>query len=190
MLVKSAVTSSDSEQHVSQTIVLGSDSDVTQMILYGTGMSAYVYIGTSGGIYRVSGSNCDYYKDCCSCIAARDPYCAFDMSTHQCTEITDVNRDSPYLVQDVISGDSTQCVTAMNVNTTETTSESMHSPTSTSMCQSTPVRGSDNTATTTDSDATSNRDGTTKDETKNEPSTKCKKTNIYTLRLYVTNDPI
>lgn len=175
MLIKSAETSSETT-HTLQTIVLGdSNADITQMILYGTGSSAYVYIGTSIGIYRVSGPNCDYYTDCCSCIAARDPYCAFDTSKHRCTEINDDNRDSPYLIQDVANGNSTLCLTGMNVNTTENTmSEPMQSPTSTALCSSTNIKGTDS-ITPDDTTATTSMDGTTQGGTEyTTKTTQCK----------------
>lgn len=86
-----------------------SDTTVTQMRLYGTGANAYVYIGTTEGIFRVSASRCEQYTDCCSCIAARDPYCAFDWNTGNCVAISDDNRMSISLIQDVITGNASMC---------------------------------------------------------------------------------
>ena len=104
--------------HVSQlvdlkpTSVRESAPTVTQMRLYGTGSDAYVYVGTTEGIYRVSVSRCEQYTDCCSCTAARDPYCAFDLGTGHCVAVDNDNRMSADLVQDVVAGNTSLCARA------------------------------------------------------------------------------
>ena len=105
----------EDKYHISQQVDLeprtartesGSPPTVTQMRLYRSGGNAFVYVGTTEGIYRVSTSRCEQYTDCCSCIAARDPYCAFGQS---CVAVSDDNRMSADLVQDVIAGDTSLC---------------------------------------------------------------------------------
>ena len=136
-LLKVVRTSSEVEDeapfHVSQTLPLGTESEITQMKLYGTGNNSYVYIGTESGIYRVPGPNCGMEQDCCGCISSRNPYCAYDFQSEKCVAISDENRGSPYLIQDVIGGNSQLCATLPEAVVTPATGES--------------TRGGDDTAT-------------------------------------------
>ena len=120
-LLKSTYVPSRTDEdkfHVSQLVELEPGSvresapTVTQMRLYGTGSGAYVYVGTTEGIYRVSASRCEQYTGCCSCIAARDPYCAFDLGTGLCVAVDDGNRMSADLIQDVVAGGTSLCARA------------------------------------------------------------------------------
>jgi len=92
-----------------ETIYRSPPRDITQMKLRGTGPQAQVYVGTTTGIYRVPTSQCGDYTDCCSCIEARDPYCAFDSTLLRCVAVEDSNRGSGSLVQDVVNGNVTMC---------------------------------------------------------------------------------
>lgn len=92
-----------------ETIYRSPPRDITQMKLRGTGPQAQVYVGTTTGIYRVPTSQCGDYTDCCSCIEARDPYCAFDSTLLRCVAVEDGNRGSGSLVQDVVNGNVTMC---------------------------------------------------------------------------------
>ena len=129
MLLKATyISERNGDQHyISQSITLeqepdsGMDSDtdvvlelentpdITEMKLFGTGPSAFVYVGTSIGIYRVSSTRCEQYTDCCECIAARDPYCAYDTNSGSCVAIDDSNRNGGSLIQDVVNGDIETC---------------------------------------------------------------------------------
>lgn len=110
----------DDKCHISQEVVLDpepdseSDSDeappdITEVRLHGTGSSAYIYVGTMTGIFRVSASRCEAYTDCCECLSARDPYCGFDTTSGQCVAIDDSNRNSEKIIQDVVNGDIGAC---------------------------------------------------------------------------------
>ena len=63
-------------------------------------------MGTTTGIYRVPTSQCENYTDCCSCVEARDPYCAYDAAAQRCVAV-DANHRT--LIQDVVNGDVGQC---------------------------------------------------------------------------------
>ena len=126
------VPSAEDKYYVSQSVTLepepnsGTESesrDITEVKLQGTGSSAHIYVGTTTGIYRVSTSRCEEYTDCCACIGARDPYCAYDVSSQSCVAVDDGNRGGENLRQDVINGDIGQCTTAITTDATTQGSE-------------------------------------------------------------------
>ena len=79
------------------------------MKIHGTGSETHIYLGTDNGIYGIPAADCSSYTDCCSCLNARDPYCAFDKSSQMCVSVGPFNRGSPNLVQDVANGNSSLC---------------------------------------------------------------------------------
>lgn len=88
---------------------LGPYSTISQMKLHGSGSEAHIYVGNGNGIYGISAAECSTYTDCCSCLTSKDPYCAFDMSSHSCVAVTPSNRGSSYLVQDLVNGNNSIC---------------------------------------------------------------------------------
>ena len=109
-----------SKYHISQSVVLKPDPpqtttsqnsppEITQIRLLGTGPQAHVYVGTTTGIYRVPTSQCGNYTDCCSCVEARDPYCAYDVAAQRCVAVGATQGGGGTLVQDVVNGDIGQC---------------------------------------------------------------------------------
>ena len=84
------------------------------MLLRGSGADAHIFVGTENGIYRVPTADCARFTDCCSCIAARDPYCTYDLSSHvhACVAVGSADSDGENLLQDVALGNSTLCVAA------------------------------------------------------------------------------
>ena len=104
--------------HISQSTVLRPDPtntsqnslpEITQIRLLGTGPQAHVYVGTTTGIYRVPTSQCGNYTDCCSCVEARDPYCAYDTAAQRCVAVNANHRGGSTLIQDVVNGGVGQC---------------------------------------------------------------------------------
>ena len=103
--------------HISQSMVLKpyppqnttSLPEITQIKLLGTGPQAHVYVGTTTGIYRVPTSQCGNYTDCCSCVEARDPYCAYDAAAQKCVAVGANQGGSSTLIQDVVNGGIGQC---------------------------------------------------------------------------------
>ena len=95
---------------------------VTRVKLYGTGASAFVYIGTENNIYRIPVQSCTDYTTCSTCIKARDPYCGFD--TLSCSS-TDQSESSGSFLQDVAGGNTSLCGGVdSGITTTETISVS------------------------------------------------------------------
>ena len=85
-----------------------------------------VYIGTTEGLYRVSVANCERYGDCCACVSARDPHCAYDQDTETCVAVS--GDASGSLVQSVGFGDISVCVKPTG-NSTSTPQSPAHTTT-------------------------------------------------------------
>lgn len=43
-----------------------------------------VFVGFSGGIWRIPRANCSIYESCVDCVLARDPHCAWDPESRTC----------------------------------------------------------------------------------------------------------
>ena len=117
--------------HISQSTVLRPDPtntsqnslpEITQIRLLGTGPQAHVYVGTTTGIYRVRTSQCGNYTDCCSCVEARDPYCAYDAAAQRCVAVNANHGGGSTLIQDVVNGDVGQCAPLVIPSVTPTVS--------------------------------------------------------------------
>ena len=93
------------------------------MTLHGSGTTAYIYIGTENGIYRIPTADCGHLTDCCSCVSARDPYCSFDLRSYGCVATGTTNSNREELLQDYINGDSNLCA-AMNTESSSSASSS------------------------------------------------------------------
>ena len=86
----------------------GISQDVGKMELHRTDDEAFVYLSTAEGLYVVPIANCSAHPDCQSCVEARDPYCAYDITNSSCVSLLRNTGDSPKL-QDVVNGNSTGC---------------------------------------------------------------------------------
>uniref|UniRef100_I3J2X0 Si:ch211-129c21.1 n=1 Tax=Oreochromis niloticus TaxID=8128 RepID=I3J2X0_ORENI len=67
-----------------------------------------VYAGSTFGAVQMPVSNCSRYETCVDCILARDPYCAWDLSTKQCSSVNTLSP-SPDTIQSLKKGDVSQC---------------------------------------------------------------------------------
>lgn len=54
-------------------------------------------------------SNCSRYHTCVDCILARDPYCAWDFSTEQCSTVSSLTFSSNNSIQSLKEGNVSQC---------------------------------------------------------------------------------
>ena len=89
LLLKVLVGYKKRTHHIIQTTVLAEGSPdsthfVTKMEQLGSGPDAHIYIGTETDLYRVPVQSCSSHSTCCQCVAARDPYCAYDTSAGYC----------------------------------------------------------------------------------------------------------
>ncbi|XP_075907719.1 semaphorin-4E-like [Nelusetta ayraudi] len=65
-----------------------------------------IYAGSVFGAFQMPVSNCSRHATCVDCVLARDPYCAWDLATKQCSSVTGVSNTA---LQSLKEGDSTQC---------------------------------------------------------------------------------
>uniref|UniRef100_A0A3Q3VM41 Uncharacterized protein n=1 Tax=Mola mola TaxID=94237 RepID=A0A3Q3VM41_MOLML len=65
-----------------------------------------LYAGSEFGAVQMPVSNCSSYDTCVDCILARDPYCAWDFSTEQCSS---VRNSSDAAAQSLKEGDVSRC---------------------------------------------------------------------------------
>ncbi|XP_075895628.1 semaphorin-4E-like isoform X3 [Nelusetta ayraudi] len=65
-----------------------------------------IYAVSEFGAVQMPVSNCSRHATCVDCVLARDPYCAWDLATKQCSSVTGVSNTA---LQSLKEGDSTQC---------------------------------------------------------------------------------
>ncbi|XP_075898388.1 semaphorin-4E-like [Nelusetta ayraudi] len=65
-----------------------------------------IYAGSEFGAVQMPVSNCSRHASCVDCVLARDPYCAWDLATKQCSSVTGVSNTA---LQSLKEGDCTQC---------------------------------------------------------------------------------
>ncbi|KAM9357614.1 semaphorin-4E [Symphorus nematophorus] len=68
-----------------------------------------LYAGSESGAIQMPVSNCSRYDTCVDCILARDPYCAWDFTSQQCSSVNSLSSTSPYAIQSLRDGDVSQC---------------------------------------------------------------------------------
>ncbi|XP_069550929.1 semaphorin-4E [Brachyistius frenatus] len=68
-----------------------------------------LYAGSEFGAVQMPLSNCSQYDTCADCIVARDPYCAWELSTEQCSSVCSSSPSSDTAIQSLKEGDVSQC---------------------------------------------------------------------------------
>ncbi|XP_062962551.1 semaphorin-4A [Cynocephalus volans] len=53
-----------------------------------------LFVGFSGGVWRVPRANCSVYESCVDCVLARDPHCAWDPESRICRLLSTPNMNS------------------------------------------------------------------------------------------------
>ncbi|XP_066503918.1 semaphorin-4E isoform X2 [Hoplias malabaricus] len=67
-----------------------------------------LYAGSSSGVVQMPVADCSRYSLCLDCVLARDPYCAWDLSSHRCTSLSHSSKNVD-LVQSLHDGDASRC---------------------------------------------------------------------------------
>lgn len=78
-------------------------------ILHLSSSKGHLYAGSEFAAVQMPVSNCSRYESCVDCILARDPYCAWDFSTPQCSSISSLSSFSKTVIQSLKEGDVSQC---------------------------------------------------------------------------------
>ncbi|XP_040895610.1 semaphorin-4E [Toxotes jaculatrix] len=68
-----------------------------------------LYAGSEFGAIQMPVSNCGRYDTCVDCILARDPYCAWDFSTEQCSSVHSLPPSSNTAMQSLKEGNISRC---------------------------------------------------------------------------------
>ncbi|XP_067370373.1 semaphorin-4E isoform X1 [Channa argus] len=68
-----------------------------------------LYAGSQLGAVQMPVSNCSRYDSCVDCILARDPYCAWDFVTKQCSSVYSFTPSSNTAIQSLKEGDVSEC---------------------------------------------------------------------------------
>uniref|UniRef100_A0A2I3H8A8 Semaphorin-4A n=1 Tax=Nomascus leucogenys TaxID=61853 RepID=A0A2I3H8A8_NOMLE len=86
------VVSGDSSAHLVEEIQLFDPEPVRNLQLAPT--QGAVFVGFSGGVWRVPRANCSVYESCVDCVLARDPHCAWDPASRTCCLLSAPNLNS------------------------------------------------------------------------------------------------
>ncbi|KAF7665255.1 hypothetical protein LDENG_00149470 [Lucifuga dentata] len=68
-----------------------------------------LYAGSRFGAVQIPVSNCSRYETCVDCILARDPYCAWDFSSKQCSSVSSLVSSSNTSIQSLKEGNVSPC---------------------------------------------------------------------------------
>uniref|UniRef100_A0A8C8VIY1 Semaphorin-4E n=1 Tax=Pelusios castaneus TaxID=367368 RepID=A0A8C8VIY1_9SAUR len=68
-----------------------------------------LYVGSPSQVVQIPVSVCGQYKDCLDCVLARDPYCAWCVSSDKCVPVANQTADLPNLIQSIKNGDASKC---------------------------------------------------------------------------------
>ncbi|XP_024133852.1 semaphorin-4E [Oryzias melastigma] len=69
----------------------------------------HLYAGSDSSVIQMPVSNCRRYKNCVDCVLSRDPYCAWDTSSEQCSSVRSLSTSSKNTVQSLEEGDVSEC---------------------------------------------------------------------------------
>ena len=141
LVVLKASLSQGQEYHVIHSEVLGRPTHISEMQLSEEG---HIYLTTNNGVYGLSVANCSAYIDYCSCVAARDPFCAYDTPSDTCVSVFGASMDS---IQDITIGNTTYC--RSTCEEVVTTQPSTQMPTTAGCVQSTTTESTSTTSAST-----------------------------------------
>nr|XP_020025421.1 semaphorin-4A [Castor canadensis] len=82
-LHKAVVSGEDSRAYLVEEIQLFPDPEPVHNLQLAPTQGA-VFVGFSGGVWRVPRANCSVYESCVDCVLARDPHCAWDPESQMC----------------------------------------------------------------------------------------------------------
>ncbi|XP_004068332.2 semaphorin-4E-like [Oryzias latipes] len=68
-----------------------------------------LYAGSDSSVIQMPVSNCGRYESCVDCVLSRDPYCAWDTSSEQCSRVHSLSSSSKNMVQSLEEGDVSEC---------------------------------------------------------------------------------
>uniref|UniRef100_W5LEF0 Si:ch211-129c21.1 n=1 Tax=Astyanax mexicanus TaxID=7994 RepID=W5LEF0_ASTMX len=97
----------DGEMHIIEELQLFKSPEPISVLRLSTSMGQ-LYAGTASGVVQMPVADCSRYSSCLDCVLARDPYCAWDLSTQHCISLPNPSKDDD-LVQSLKEGDPARC---------------------------------------------------------------------------------
>ncbi|KAM5256208.1 semaphorin-4A isoform 2-T2 [Ctenodactylus gundi] len=88
-----AVVSGNSSAYLLEEIQLFPDPEPVRNLQLAPRQGA-VFLGFSGGVWKVPRANCSVYDSCVGCVLARDPHCAWDPESQGCRLLSAPNLQS------------------------------------------------------------------------------------------------
>lgn len=68
-----------------------------------------LYAGSESGVIQMPVSNCSRYRSCEDCVLSRDPYCAWNSTTEQCSSVYSFSGSPKYAIQSLKEGNVSEC---------------------------------------------------------------------------------
>lgn len=94
----------DGEMFIIEEIQVFENHDTINILRISSG-TGFLYAGSQFGAVQMPLSNCSRYESCADCVLARDPYCAWDLSSEHCSSV----GSSETSLQSLKEGDVSQC---------------------------------------------------------------------------------
>ncbi|KAM4861059.1 semaphorin-4A [Thomomys bottae] len=88
-----AVIGGDSSAYLVEEIQLFPDPEPVHNLQLAPTQGA-VFVGFSGGVWKVPRANCSVYESCVDCVLARDPHCAWDPESRICRLLSNPSLSS------------------------------------------------------------------------------------------------
>ncbi|XP_062868502.1 semaphorin-4E [Trichomycterus rosablanca] len=110
--VQKAVNYND-EMHIIEELQLFKNPEPISVLRLSTSLGQ-LYAGSSSGVVQMPVADCGHYSSCLDCVLARDPYCAWDLSTHNCVTLPSPSKEIN-LVQSLLEGDASRCPRPVSV---------------------------------------------------------------------------
>ncbi|XP_072516478.1 semaphorin-4E [Salminus brasiliensis] len=95
------------EMHIIEELQLFRSPEPITVLRLSTNTSQ-LYAGSASGVVQMPVADCSRYSSCLDCVLARDPYCAWDLSTQHCTTLPSPSKDVD-LVQSLKEGNPSRC---------------------------------------------------------------------------------
>ncbi|KAG5275904.1 hypothetical protein AALO_G00125800 [Alosa alosa] len=99
----------DGEMHIIEEVQLFETSKAIRVLRLSLS-TGQLYAGTESGAVQMPLSDCGRYISCLDCVLARDPYCAWSLTTSLCsTLLRSPDTDDRNLIQSLKEGDASSC---------------------------------------------------------------------------------
>ncbi|XP_075701023.1 semaphorin-4A isoform X2 [Rhinoderma darwinii] len=107
---KAILINDGTKSHIIEELKLLPESEPIQTLLLEPGKKM-LYVGSRDGILQVPVANCSVYRTCIECILARDPHCAWSVTSQECQLVSSPQDSLDPRLQDIKEGNpNTTCL--------------------------------------------------------------------------------